>query len=258
MTNHPNRRSILGSLALGAAAGGQLDMSAAQADEKSGAAAAADQVPGTCVLFPQAVEGPYYFDPNLVRSDITEGRPGLPLKLVLKIIYNASCVPLADVRVDVWHCDAGGIYSGYSGQGDDRNTSTKGQNYLRGTQTTDAKGLAVFQSIYPGWYPGRTPHIHIKAFLDQKTVLTGQIYFPDDMSARVYKTQASYAARPVADTTNDRDGLFTEGQREGGGIILAMEETPEGVTGTLLIAVDRSGEAARRGQGMWRRIFGGW
>lgn len=250
------RRGFLRTLAVGAAAGSPFKLAQAAEGTAGKPIAAADQMPGTCVLFPQAVEGPYYFDPKLVRTDITEGRPGLGLKLVLKLIDNVSCTPLENVRVDVWHCDAGGIYSGYSGQGDARNTSTEGQHYLRGTQTTDAKGMTTFNSIYPGWYPGRTPHIHVKAFLDTKTVLTGQIYFPDEMSARVYKSHEPYTARPVADVTNDRDFIFKEGQREGGGIMLAMEETADGVTGTLLIAVDRSGQAARGAGGFWKRLFG--
>jgi hypothetical protein len=85
-------------------------------------------------------------------------------------------------------------------------------------------------------------------------VLTGQIYFPDDLSARIYRERAPYKARPPADMTNDRDLLFKAGEREGGGIVLATEETDGGlVSASLLIAVDRSGEAAK-GQG-WRRIL---
>lgn len=254
MIQRPTRRGILRTLAFAAGAT-RLDAGSVHA-QSAVPAPPSQQLPGSCVLFPQAVEGPYYFDPKLVRANITEGRPGLPLKLVLKIIDKATCAPIANARVDVWHCDAGGIYSGYPRQGDDRTTSTEGQHYLRGTQTTDASGHATFETIYPGWYPGRTPHIHIKAFLDDKTVLTGQVYFPDDMSARIYKLHAPYNARPVADQTNATDFLFREGQREGGGIILAIEENATGVTGTLLIAVDRSGEAARRAGGLLQRIFG--
>lgn len=250
---HPTRRRILGALAIGAA-GAPVDIGLGRAGSVN--PTPSQQMPGTCVLFPQAVEGPYYFDPKLVRADITEARPGLPLKLVLKFMDNGSCTPIAAVRVDVWHCDAGGVYSGYAGQGDDRSASTEGQHYLRGTQSTDANGLVAFNTIYPGWYPGRTPHIHVKAFLDEKTVLTGQIYFPDDMSLRVYKSHAPYNTRPVPDTTNTRDFIFREGEKDGGGIILAMEEAEAGVTGTLLIAVDHSGEAARRAGGFWRRLFG--
>lgn len=254
MTQGPTRRGILSALAATAGAA-RLDLGKAHA-QPTVPGPPSQQLPGTCVLFPEAVEGPYYFDPKLVRADITEGRPGLPLKLVLKIIDKATCTPIANARVDVWHCDAGGIYSGYAGQGDDRTASTEGQRYLRGTQPTNADGLATFATIYPGWYPGRTPHIHVKAFLDDKTVLTGQIYFPDDMSARIYRANAPYNARPRPDQTNQTDFLFRAGAKEGGGIILAMEETPAGITGTLLIAVDLSGEAARRAGGIWPRMFG--
>jgi protocatechuate 3,4-dioxygenase beta subunit len=212
----------------------------------------ATQPAGACVLTPQAMEGPFYFDPKLVRADITEGRPGAPLDLTLRVIEHGPCTPISNARVDVWHADAGGIYSGYNGQGDDGNASAKGQTHLRGTQITDADGRVTFRSVYPGWYPGRTPHIHIKVFLDRLTVLTGQIYFPDDLSARIYRERAPYNTRPVADMTNDRDLLFKAGEREGGGIVLATEEKDGGlVSASLLIAVDRSGEAAK-GQG-WRR-----
>jgi protocatechuate 3,4-dioxygenase beta subunit len=216
------------------------------------AEAPATQPAGVCVLMPQAMQGPFYFDPKLVRADITEGRPGAPLDLILRVIEHGPCTPIPNARVDVWHADAGGIYSGYDRQGDDGNASAKGQTHLRGTQITDADGRVTFRSVYPGWYPGRTPHIHIKVFLDRLTVLTGQIYFPDDLSARIYRERAPYNTRPVADTTNDRDFLFKAGEREGGGIVMATEEKDGGlVSASLLIAIDRSGEAAK-GQG-WRR-----
>jgi protocatechuate 3,4-dioxygenase beta subunit len=221
--------------------------------------AAAAQTPGLCVLFPQAVEGPYYFDPKLVRGDIAEGRPGMPLDLTLRIVETGTCDPIADARVDIWHADARGVYSGYGSQGDDRKTSTRGETYLRGTQMSDANGDVKFRSIYPGWYPGRTPHIHVKAFLDKKTVLTGQVYFPDALSARIYREREPYNARPVADTANTDDFIFKTGEREGGGTIFTIEEKPEAISAALIIAVDRSGDAARKGggwRGFMRSMFG--
>jgi protocatechuate 3,4-dioxygenase beta subunit len=249
-----SRRDALRKLLVGAA-GASLAPTVAKAEgPAAGAKPPATQPPGACVLTPQAMEGPYYFDPKFVRADITEGRPGAPLDLALRIIEQGPCTPIANARVDIWHADAGGIYSGYAGQGDDGQVSAKGETHLRGTQMTDADGRVTFRSIYPGWYPGRTPHIHVKVFLDTTTVLTGQIYFPDDLSGRIYRDRAPYNARPVADTTNGRDFLFKAGEREGGGIVLAAEEKEGGlVAATLLIAVDRSGEAAR-GQG-WRRML---
>jgi protocatechuate 3,4-dioxygenase beta subunit len=253
-----SRRDALRKLIVGAASASLAPALAKAADPGLAAQPAgqppAAQPPGACVLTPQAMEGPFYFDPQLVRADITEGRPGAPLDLSLRIVEQGPCTPIANARVDVWHADAGGIYSGYAGQGDDGRASSKSETHLRGTQMTDADGKVTFRSVYPGWYPGRTPHIHVKVFLDTTTVLTGQIYFPDDLSARVYRDRAPYDQRPVADMTNDRDFLFKAGEREGGGIVLATEEKDGGlISAALVIAVDRSGEAAK-GQG-WRRIL---
>lgn len=189
-----------------------------------------------------------------MRADITDGRPGLPLDLELRILESGPCTAIANARVDIWHADAGGVYSGYAGQGDDGGTSTEGKSYLRGTQITNETGTVQFITVYPGWYPGRTPHIHLKVYLDEKTVLIGQVYFPDDVSARIYKAHEAYAMRPVADTTNTSDFLFQHGQRDGGGIVLAVAEENGRVRATLLIGVDRSGNSARRAEG-WGGYF---
>lgn len=247
-----SRRTALKSLFAGTA--GSLAAPAAVADEAAKPVAPAAQPQGICVLFPQALEGPFYFDPGFVREDITEGRPGAPVELVLDLIEYGTCQPLANVRVDVWHADAGGVYSGYAGQGDDGSVSAKGATYLRGTQTTDAKGRVTFKTVYPGWYPGRTPHIHIKALLDAKEMLTGQVYFPDVLSQRIYHEREPYKTRPDADTTNAGDFIFKMGEREGGGMVLAIAETPELITASLVIAVDRSGNAAKRAAGWGQRV----
>lgn len=216
--------------------------------------AAGTQPPGVCVLFPQAVEGPYYFDPHLVRADITEGKPGVRVELVLDLIELGSCAALANARIDVWHADAGGVYSGYAHQGDGRDVSTKGATYLRGTQMTNAQGRAKFSTVYPGWYPGRTPHIHIKAFLNDTEMLTGQVYFPDALSARIYREREPYNRRPTPDTTNEQDFIFKTGEREGGGTVLAVAEAADVVTASLVIAVDRTGDAVRRAEGWGSRL----
>jgi len=90
-----------------------------------------------CILTPQAVEGPFYFDPKLVRADITEGKPGAPLKLTLQVVEAKDCARLEGARVDVWHSDGLGVYSGYARQ---ETGSTRGETFLRGTQFTDADG----------------------------------------------------------------------------------------------------------------------
>lgn len=251
MTNNQvSRRDALRGLAAGAAGAG-LTGEGALAEQGPTAPSAASQPAGVCVLFPQAVEGPYYFDPKLVRADIAQGQEGAPLQLSLRVLELGPCTPIANARVDVWHANAGGIYSGYSGQGDTRDVSTKGETYLRGTQMTNPNGVVEFRSVYPGWYPGRTPHIHIKVFLDEKTVLTGQIYFPDAMSAKIYRERAPYNLRPTADTQNSSDFIFKSGELDGGGTVLATEESGDLIRASLVIGVDRTGKAAARASG-WR------
>src|SRR5438477_2608612 len=117
----------------------------------------------SCALTPEETEGPYWVEEGLDRSDITvdpsDGsvRPGVPLQLNLNVLRaDASCAPAAGARVDVWHCDAGGLYS------DEAANGTVGKRFLRGYQTTDANGAVRFTTIYPGWYSGRTIHIHFR------------------------------------------------------------------------------------------------
>lgn len=252
-----SRRTALKGFTLGAASASMIAPETALAADPPPAAA---QPEGVCVLFPQAVEGPYYFDPKLERADISEDRPGAPLRLTLKVIESGPCTPLTKARVDVWHADASGVYSGYDGQGAAGDLSTKGQTYLRGTQFTDDTGSVQFKSVYPGWYPGRTPHIHVKVFIDTKTLVTGQIYFPDAMSAEIYTSRAPYNVRPKADTSNGQDFIFKSGERDGGGTVLSVSADGEAVVAGLVIAIDRSGGAARKAAGWsgWLRERIGW
>jgi protocatechuate 3,4-dioxygenase beta subunit len=136
-----------------------------------------------CILTPEATEGPFYFDPKLVRSDITEGKRGAPLLLTLQTVEAKDCALLEGTRVDVWHADGLGLYSGYARQ---ETGSTKGETFLCGTQFTGADGKMRYATIYPGWYPGRTPHIHFEVFIDNRNVITGQLYFPEHITEHVY------------------------------------------------------------------------
>ena len=120
---------------------------------------------------PELTEGPYYLDLDLVRRDITEGRPGVPFDLAVKVVDATSCEPLEGAAVDVWHCDAEGAYSGVQG---DSGT------FLRGVQMTGADGVADFTTIFPGWYTGRAVHVHLKVALAGDDVHTGQLFFDDD------------------------------------------------------------------------------
>jgi protocatechuate 3,4-dioxygenase beta subunit len=191
-----------------------------------------------CILTPQAVEGPYYFDPELVRADITEGRPGIPTRLLLQVIDASSCAPIEGARIDVWHCDAAGLYSGYEGQGDDRATSTEVEKFLRGTQMSDASGIVTFDTLYPGWYRGRTTHIHFKVFLDETTLATSQIYFPDALSEFIYLNVAPYNARATRrDTFNAGDSVLAASGGERGSFC-SIKEDADAYVASLVIGVE--------------------
>jgi len=187
---------------------------------------------GVCRIMPEVTEGPYYIDPKLVRADITEARPGVSLDLRIQVV-DAACLPIPGARVDIWHCDAQGIYSGFPNQLG--GTDTTGQTFLRGTQTGDDEGIAAFETIYPGWYPGRTPHIHFKAFPNVNEVLTGQLFFPDELSKDIYSTVEAYGGRDLAGATfNDRDGIA---RQAGEAAHAQMNRSGEALSAALVVAV---------------------
>lgn len=171
-----------------------------------------------CVVRPELTIGPYFVDEQLNRSDIrsepSDGsvREGIPLMLAISVfdVSSNSCAPLANAQVDIWHCDAQGVYSGVSDQGFD----TTGQKFLRGYQLTDGTGKAQFLTIYPGWYSGRTVHIH---FMIRTTGADGQSYefvsqffFDEALSDQVF-AQEPYASKGQRDTLNSSDNIYNNG-----------------------------------------------
>jgi len=173
-----------------------------------------------CVLSPEQTEGPYYIAREKIRSNITEHRPGTPLKLRIAVVDASTCKPVKNAAVDIWHCDAGGIYAGFIAAstggppGGNAGPSDK-QTFLRGIQFTDSRGNVQFETIYPGWYRGRTVHIHVKVHLTHDSVghvvHTGQLYFQDSLTARVYQA-APYKGRAAQrDTFNNTDGIYQNG-----------------------------------------------
>lgn len=180
---------------------------------------------GSCVVRPELTEGPYYVDADLLRSDIREDRAGVPLVLTFNVsrVVSNACDPLPNAIVDIWHADASGDYSGVGSLGSAR--------FLRGIQQTDAGGTASFTTIYPGWYSGRTPHIHFKvrSSADSSSAyeFTSQLFFDDDLSREVYGSGA-YAARGEQNTTNARDGIYDADMRmavtESGGTYQATSD----------------------------------
>ena len=162
-----------------------------------GAAAAAERTSASCTLSRELTEGPYWIDTDLTRRDITEGRAGVPLRLVLTVQDVSTCRALAGADVEIWHADAAGEYSGFDGA----RTATR---YLRGHQRAGANGRVVFDTIYPGWYRGRTPHIHLKVHVAGDEVHTGQLFFRDSVSAAVTpRATTGRAARPRPSNAED-------------------------------------------------------
>ncbi len=175
----------------------------------------ANGAPVRCVLTPAQTEGPYFVDERLdrsdVRADISSGsvKPGalLVLELSLFAVGAGGCAPLRNAIVDIWHCDASGVYSDV----DDMAFRTRGSKFLRGYQVSDADGRVGFTTIYPGAYPGRAVHIHFKVRPQAgRGEFTSQLYFDDALTDRVHAT-APYVDAGPRRTRNDRDGLYRAG-----------------------------------------------
>ncbi|ULH16457.1 intradiol ring-cleavage dioxygenase [Deinococcus sp. KNUC1210] len=176
----------------------------------SRAQAASTALP-SCVVRPAQTQGPYFVDEQLnrrdIRSDPSSGKveAGMPLTLGFLVtqVGAGGCKPLSGVQVDVWQANALGHYSDISGE------HTKGQQFLRGYQTTNAQGVATFQTVYPGWYNGRTVHIHFKLRRGNAT-FTSQLFFEEALTDKVYQT-APYNTRGPRTIRNAQDNIFSNG-----------------------------------------------
>lgn len=154
----------------------------------------------TCLLTPEATEGPYWVDDAVSRRNVTEGKPGSPLVIRFTVLNARTCKIIKNANVEIWHCDALGDYSAVNG------ATTR---FLRGHQRANAKGIAEFLTVFPGWYRGRTPHIHTKVSVGGNEVHTGQIFFDEAITRTVYK-QAPYASRGVYDTPHSQDMIYQQ------------------------------------------------
>jgi protocatechuate 3,4-dioxygenase beta subunit len=218
-TDHMRRREALialGGLGLGAAFGVRSLL------KPETALSAPD-----CLLQREVTEGPYYLDLDLVRRNIKGDRRGTPLSLRFTVVNASTCTRLEDAAVEIWHADAAGSYSGVSGNGG---------NYLRGIQRTNASGVARFETIFPGWYRGRTPHIHMKVFVSGDEVHTGQVFFRPAVTKTVYSSGV-YKSRGQADTSNSADSIYREA---GARALCSLTRKGSGYSGTMTIGVDVS------------------
>jgi protocatechuate 3,4-dioxygenase beta subunit len=217
-----NRRQLLGLGGLGAAA-----LLAGCRPPRPGTTTTTSTpgptTPGTCVLQREVTQGPYYLDRDLVRGDISGGRPGVPVQLDL-LVADAACRPRPGAAVDVWYCDAGGTYSGVLG-----NTGT----FLRGTQLADAEGRVSFQGIYPGWYTGRCVHFHVKVHVGGRDIHTGQLFIDQSLNDRI-AAMTPYSSNRAGRVRNESDGIF---RQTAGLSMLPLTAEGSGYRGAMTLAV---------------------
>jgi len=197
------------------------------------ASAAATTLP-SCIVRPALTEGPYFVDEKLDRSDIRSDpgtgvvRPGaiFNLNFLVSRVSGSACTALSGAMVDVWHCDALGVYSDVD--------SARGQKFLRGFQNTDASGSAKFMTIYPGWYQGRAVHIHFKIRPTSSSEFTSQLFFDDALSTQVF-AQAPYSQKGTQGITrNSSDGIF---QQSGGKLLLSVTKSGDVYSATFDIGL---------------------
>jgi protocatechuate 3,4-dioxygenase beta subunit len=199
----------------------------AAATAAAAATAGAPVAVPSCIVRPAVTEGPYFVDEKLNRSDIRSDpsngavKAGAAFVLTFTVakVASVACVALANAQVDIWHCDAAGVYSDAT----DPSFNTKGQKFLRGYQLTDSNGRAAFTTIYPGWYQGRAVHIHFKirttAANGSVSDFTSQLFFDDALNSQVFAT-APYSSKGTGWMKNSQDGIYT-----GGGDKLLLKPT---------------------------------
>ncbi|MFD9320649.1 intradiol ring-cleavage dioxygenase [Streptomyces sp. NPDC060053] len=255
MTDTSDARTPLARRAVLAATGATAAVLAVGAAAKNEAPTTetADTAPvaaaAVCTLTREMTEGPYYLDGQYVRADVTEGKPGIPLKLTLTVVDDDTCAPLSNALVEIWHADHLGEYSGFVGA--NGHTEPDDGTFLRGGVLTDSSGVATITTIYPGWYVGRCVHIHVKvhtnvtltadgSFTGGQELHTGQLYFSETITTRVSRL-SPYSANRVTRTTLARDSIYDGGGAASGLLTLTAlgSSTSSGYAGTLTLGVER-------------------
>ena len=201
----------------------------------------------SCIVTPTEEEGPFPYpggeiDNPLERSDITGGQSGIPISYTFAVVdTNNSCAIVSGARVDIWHCNKDGYYSGYGSQSggvSGVSNDYTGQTWLRGYQTADAKGQVQFISVYPGWYSPRATHIHLEIFIDNVLKKQAQLAFPESISNVVHVTSL-YAAHGVNTTTNTSDSVFGDSATDLTNETLTITgDTTNGYTATYQVGLE--------------------
>jgi len=278
----PSRRTML-KVGAGAALGlGFAHYGSGMAQEVTTGTATPAASTAVCAVTSEVTEGPYYLAQELVRSDITEGLPGVPVTLRIGVTDVTACAPLANAAVDIWHCDAQGYYSGISGEnpggGGEATTDTNlNTTFLRGVQITDADGFVEFQTIFPGWYTGRTVHIHMKVHVDGEAGAasgdpdaaatpsggqtyqgghvshTGQLFFEDELAELVFATEAYARENQDGRIFNGEDNILGDHDNDPSFMtttaLVNEASIGDGILATVTVGVDPSVTSTETGMG---------
>jgi protocatechuate 3,4-dioxygenase beta subunit len=207
------------------ATGGTKSMQGGYPDPFTGGGAGA-----ACKLYPAQTLGPCYAQQPMTRADISDGLGGLPMRLSFLVVKSDGCTPLPNASIDIWHSGSQGIYSAYA-TGTVCNPGTDDvlkDTFCRGVQITNETGRADFNTVFPGWYKGRTIHIHFTLRLNGKAEVTSQIYFEDRLTEEIL-AQGDYKARGKRDTTNTSDMLFRSGGATAEQVLFSSAKRPDGV-----------------------------
>ena len=172
----------------------------------------ANEATNVCTLIPTETAGPFPLDLTAntfyFRQDVRESKPGVQLNLRLKIIGDGNCLPMQNVRVNIWHCDKDGLYSGYNQSG---NLGQSGLTYLRGYQMTDANGEVEFITILPGWYTGRICHIHFQVYVSSSYAAISQLSFDIPTKNAIYAANSTIYTKGADPLSFAQDGIFADG-----------------------------------------------
>ncbi len=211
-----------------------------------------------CVLTSRQIDGPYHIPDVAERRDVRSGKQGVDLLLRLRVVDADRCESIAGVSTEIWSCDALGNYSGHpdvdpnfppglggggrsAQRGGGHREPTGSQRFLRGSQSANAEGESEFLTIYPGWYNPRAVHVHLKVHLGGTELLTTQLYFPDDLTDAIHRTEA-YSSRYPTPIPNSKDRVkyWGLGGNEPTGVFPTMTIQGKTQVGTLTIGVRRA------------------
>ncbi|KIY72338.1 aromatic compound dioxygenase, partial [Cylindrobasidium torrendii FP15055 ss-10] len=205
----------------------------------------------TCVTAPETVEGPYYINNEYVRYDLIEDQEGVPLVIDVGVIDTNTCEPLPGAFVDIWAANSTGVYGGYPAQ---LGALERNETFLRGGQATDENGIAEIKTLYPGFYQGRTAHVHTFIITDYEvadngTIIShagslvhiGQFFFDEDWNDQVYAIEP-YVSNTNNRTLNTQDGILAEANTDGYNSFLDLsllgEDLSDGILGYITVGVD--------------------